>query len=382
MSRMFRSTQAFLRLLILLTFGIPRLCAALELVSVDPPAGTVESLERITITFSAPVNGISSADFLINGIPASSVSGLGSTYNFYFKAPPFGPVSITWGPLHSIQDLSQPPVRFDASVAGANWNYEFVDPRAPELISVFPPPGVTVRQLGQVEVQFNRPVSGIDATDLLLNGLPALQVEGLGAGPYLFRFAPPGPGLATLTWAANTGIQTESEEPRKFEGAGWSYPVAPLMPERKIFIREILSENLSGLKDEDLDPEDWIELFNAGDTEVDLAGWSLSNDSDALGLWVFPSLVLPPSGSTLVWASGKDRTNSPPNRYLHTNFKLNSNGGFLQLSGPELPAWRSTTSTIPLRLQISPTVSMAAHPFESSASLPRQHPPSPTEPAR
>ena len=337
MSRMFRSTQDVVRLLILLTVGIPRLCAALQIVSVDPPAGTVEALGSIMVTFSAPVSGVSPADFLINGIPASSVTGSGSSYNFYFKAPPFGPVSITWGPLHSIQDLSQPPVRFDASVAGANWNYALTDPRPPALVSVLPPPGVTLKHLGQVEIQFNRPVTGIDATDLLLNGLPALQVEGLGAGPYLFRFAPAGPGLAILKWAANTGIQTESEEPREFEGIGWTYPVSPLLPDRKLIIREILSENLSGLKDEDLDPEDWIELFNAGDTEVDLAGWSLSNDSDTPGLWVFPSLVLPPSGSTLVWASGKDRTNSPPSRYLHTNFKLNPNGGFLQLSGPELP---------------------------------------------
>ncbi len=30
-------------------------------------------------------------------------------------------------------------------------------------------------------------------------------------------------------------------------------------------------ENLSGLTDEDPDPEDWIEPFNAGDTEVNLA---------------------------------------------------------------------------------------------------------------
>ena len=276
MSRRFLFTQAIVRLLILLTVGIPRLCAALQIVSVDPPAGTVEALGSIMVTFSAPVGGVSPADFLINGIPASSVTGSGSSYNFSFKAPPFGPVSITWGPLHSIQDLSQPPVRFDASVAGANWNYALTDPRPPALVSVLPPPGVTLKHLGQVEIQFNRPVTGIDATDLLLNGLPALQVEGLGAGPYLFRFAPAGPGLAILKWAANTGIQTESEEPREFEGIGWTYPVSPLLPDRKLIIREILSENLSGLKDEDLDPEDWIELFNAGDTEVDLAGWSLS----------------------------------------------------------------------------------------------------------
>ena len=209
MSRMFRSNEAIVQFLLILTLGVPRLLGALQIVSVDPPAGTVESLERITVTFNAPVNGVSPADFLINGIPASSATGSGSSYNFFFKTPPFGPVTITWGPLHTIQDLSQPPVRFDASVAGANWNYELTDPRPPGLVSVLPPPGVTLKQLGQVEIQFNRLVTGIDATDLLLNGIPALQMEGLGAGPYLFRFAPVGPGLATLTWAANHGIQTQ-----------------------------------------------------------------------------------------------------------------------------------------------------------------------------
>jgi hypothetical protein len=34
---------------------------------------------------------------------------------------------------------------------------------------------------------------------------------------------------------------------------------------------ESLPENLSGLTDEDPDPEDLIEPFNAGDTEVNLA---------------------------------------------------------------------------------------------------------------
>lgn len=140
MSRMFRSTEAIVRLLILLTLGIPRLCAAVLIVSVDPPAGTVDSLEHITVNFSAPVSGVSPADFLINGIPASSATGSGSSYNFYFKTPPFGPVTITWGPLHTIQDLNQPPERFDASVAGANWNYELTDPRPPALVSVLPLP--------------------------------------------------------------------------------------------------------------------------------------------------------------------------------------------------------------------------------------------------
>ena len=311
--------------------------AAVGIASVDPLPGTVEVLEQVAVTFNAPVNGVSASDFLVNGVPASSSTGSGTTYRFFFKQPAYGSVTITWGPLHTIQDLGQPPTRFDASVAGANWSYDLVDPRPPALTSVLPPPGVGLNRLGQIQVLFNRPVSGVDAADLRLNGVAAQGVEGLGAGPYLFRFAPTGAGRAEVTWAPETGIQAADDATRKFDGSTWSYAVNPGSPEPRVMIREILSENLSGLKDEDGDPEDWIELYNAGESEVNLAGWSLSNDPEATDPWVFPSLILPPSGSTLVWASGKDRTNTPPSRYLHTGFKLNPNGGSLVLHGPELP---------------------------------------------
>ena len=43
-----------------------------------------------------------------------------------------------------------------------------------------------------------------------------------------------------------------------------------------------------------------------------------------------------PGNYLLVWASGKERRDSPCRRY-HTNFKLNPNGDTLQMFGPELP---------------------------------------------
>lgn len=388
---MFRYCQAIVGLLWILILGVPEVRAALEVVSVDPPPGTVESLERVTVTFSAPVNGVRAADFLVNGVPASTSSGSGSTYSFFFNPPPFGSVSITWGPLHTIQDLGQPPIRFDASLAGANWNYELEDRRSPALTSVLPLPGVPLQQLGEILVQFNRPVLGVDAADLRLNGVPALQVEGLGAGPYRFRFTPPSARRADLSWSVDSGIYAEGDASLKFVGTDWSYPVMPQLAGRQVLIREILSENLSGLKDEDADPEDWIELFNASETEVDLAGWSLSNDSDTPGLWVFPKLILPPSGSTLVWASGKDRTNVPPSRYLHTNFKLNPNGGVVQLSGPELPrlavdqlvyplqapnfsyGWIGTPSARDFRFFVAPTPGQTNGPSTITNAVPDLH---------
>ena len=49
-----------------------------RIVTVDPPAGRVETLDRVSVTFSAPVNGVRAADFLVNGVPATSVSSSSS----------------------------------------------------------------------------------------------------------------------------------------------------------------------------------------------------------------------------------------------------------------------------------------------------------------
>jgi len=49
-----------------------------------------------------------------------------------------------------------------------------------------------------------------------------------------------------------------------FAGSGWTYTVDPSLPVGQVVISEFLAENATGLKDEDGDPEDWVELFNSG----------------------------------------------------------------------------------------------------------------------
>jgi hypothetical protein len=53
----------------------------------------------------------------------------------------------------------------------------------PEVLELLPPPGSTVRYLSQIEALFTEPVTGVSADDLLINGLPAHEVTGIGAGP-------------------------------------------------------------------------------------------------------------------------------------------------------------------------------------------------------
>ena len=102
--------------------------AAPSVIRIQPAPGLVEELNTITVTFSEPVTGVRAGDFLVNGVPATNATGQADTYIFSFPQPPFGPVDVTWGTLHTIVDLDDPPQRFDGGVAGATWAYELIDP--------------------------------------------------------------------------------------------------------------------------------------------------------------------------------------------------------------------------------------------------------------
>lgn len=98
-------------------------------------------------------------------------------------------------------------------------------------------------------------------------------------------------------------------------------------------ISEILASNSGGLADRDGDHPDWIELYNAGDAAVDLAGWSLTDDDGDLRRWTFPATILDPGGFLVVFASDKNRATAGGE--LHTNFKLGASGDYLALVRPD-----------------------------------------------
>jgi Lamin Tail Domain len=98
-------------------------------------------------------------------------------------------------------------------------------------------------------------------------------------------------------------------------------------------ITELLAENDGGLRDADGDTPDWIELFNDSASPLNLAGWHLTDQPTNLAKWTFPATNLPPGTFLIVFASGKDR--AVAGAELHTNFKLDSGGGYLALVAPD-----------------------------------------------
>ena len=98
-------------------------------------------------------------------------------------------------------------------------------------------------------------------------------------------------------------------------------------------ISEFLASNSGGLRDEEGDSPDWMEIHNPGATSVNLGGWFLTDATNRLNQWRFPERSLPPDGRLLVFASGKNRTNAAAP--LHANFALSASGGYLALVRPD-----------------------------------------------
>ena len=100
----------------------------------------------------------------------------------------------------------------------------------------------------------------------------------------------------------------------------------------QVLISEFMASNTRTLTDEDRDFSDWIELLNIGATNVNLNGWSLTDEADAPRKWRFPPMEVAPGETVLVFASGKNR--HIPGEELHTNFKLSAEADFLALFDP------------------------------------------------
>ena len=98
----------------------------------------------------------------------------------------------------------------------------------------------------------------------------------------------------------------------------------------QVIISEFMASNTRTLLDEDGESSDWIEIFNVGQTNVNLNGWGLSDVATNPRRWRFPSIELPAGKSMIVFASGKNRrvAGSP----LHTDFRLSGTGGYMGLA--------------------------------------------------
>ena len=99
-----------------------------------------------------------------------------------------------------------------------------------------------------------------------------------------------------------------------------------------LMINEIMAAPRTGIRDEDGDLSDWVELYNASDNPIALSGFALSDDDTRPVKWTFPAgAVIAPHSCYLVFCSGKDKLESTT-MYPHTNFSISAEREVIVLS--------------------------------------------------
>jgi len=102
--------------------------------------------------------------------------------------------------------------------------------------------------------------------------------------------------------------------------------------ETGVVINELMPVNSNTIADQNGEFDDWIELFNNLETDLNLSGYYLTDSKSNLIKWKFPEGTLIPAKSYLVvWADGDTLQMG-----LHTNYKLSSLGENVLLLNPEL----------------------------------------------
>ncbi|MDH5610673.1 MAG: CotH kinase family protein, partial [Cyclobacteriaceae bacterium] len=89
----------------------------------------------------------------------------------------------------------------------------------------------------------------------------------------------------------------------------------------ELYINEVMSLNTYTIRDELDQYDDWLEIYNGGDTPIWLGDKYLSDDTLRKDKWKIPDIVLPPNEYLTFWADEDMGQGS-----LHTNFKLAKTG--------------------------------------------------------
>lgn len=108
-----------------------------------------------------------------------------------------------------------------------------------------------------------------------------------------------------------------------------------------IKINEVSTSNTSIIKDSDGDYPDWIELYNNSSTSINLSNLFISDSGDNLKKWQFPNIELEPDSLMLIFASGKDRTETI--NHWETVIREGDNCTYLVPQSNPLSEWKSIT---------------------------------------
>ena len=114
--------------------------------------------------------------------------------------------------------------------------------------------------------------------------------------------------------------------PARAEYETFSYTVETSFTGSQIVINEFCAKNSSTHADDAGEYDDWIELYNTGDTAISLQGMYLTDNFNNLLKFQIPDTIIDANDYLIIWAD-----NDILQTGLHANFKLSSGGEELAL---------------------------------------------------
>ena len=110
---------------------------------------------------------------------------------------------------------------------------------------------------------------------------------------------------------------------------------------QSVTLNELLASNSNSNADASGEFDDWMELYNNTNTEIDLSGYFLSNDAMDLQKWTFPAgTSIGANDYLIVWAD-----NDTNQTGLHCSFKLKKAGASIYFSNAECTLIDETSFT-------------------------------------
>ena len=90
----------------------------------------------------------------------------------------------------------------------------------------------------------------------------------------------------------------------------------------QLVINELMQSNIDCIMDDLNDfPDSWVELYNTGDTPVNLGQYKLGKNDKVNKAWQLPSLSVPANGYVIIYC---DKANDDTDNLLHADFRLES----------------------------------------------------------
>lgn len=210
-------------------------------------------------------------------------------------------------PVPVIQSVTQPdeltPVATKSTLIGAT------------IIGDVKPDAVILYYAKNANVPFETVIMADDG-----NGIYSAEIPPMPAGKKVSYYVE-----ARAVETAGTTVFS----PAKAELGALSYKIkAPVADGSPVVINEIMAINTTSLADPQDQYDDWIELHNASDEEIDLSGMYLTDNKKNPRKWAFPeNTIIAANGYLIVWADGDKKAESG----LHANFKLSKNGETVML---------------------------------------------------